>query len=75
MSDGHGRSKPQPRSAGSVRTIEGLADRRDVTKKKVIERLKALSPSLLASGAIVDARHSSLEQPPPRRPRRSQRKK
>ncbi|HEX7489583.1 MAG TPA: hypothetical protein VF341_11785 [Anaeromyxobacteraceae bacterium] len=75
MSDGQSRSKPKPRGTGGVRTIEALADRRDVTKKKVIERLKTLSPSLLASGALADARRSSLEPPPPRRPRRFLRKK
>jgi len=73
MSDADSRSKPKPRNTGGVRTGETLVDRRDVTKKKVIERLKTLSPSLLASGAIVEARHVSLEPPP--RPRLSRRKK
>jgi hypothetical protein len=50
MSDGHSRSTPKP-TTGGVQTIEAQADRRDITKKKVIERLKALSPSLFASGS------------------------
>lgn len=67
MNNGVGLSQPRT----CVRTAEhGLVDRL-ATKKKVIERLKALSPSLVASGAIVDARHSSLETelPPKRRGR------
>jgi hypothetical protein len=70
MSDGNKRSKAGPRNTGGTLTIEALPDRRDVTKRKVIERLKALSPSLLASGAIVDGRPGSLELPPPPDPSR-----
>ncbi|GEJ56533.1 hypothetical protein [Anaeromyxobacter diazotrophicus] len=63
---GDTRSKPAASSTSTVGTVEAPADRRDVTKKKVIERLKALAPSLLASGALLDARPSSLEPPLPR---------
>jgi hypothetical protein len=65
MSDGKKRSKAASRNVGSTYNFEAQPDRRDVTKKKVIERLKALSPSLLASGAIVDGRPWSLELPRP----------
>lgn len=62
---GDTRSKPAA-SCSTVGTVEAPTDRRDVTKKRVIERLKALAPSLLASGALHDARPSSLEPPAPR---------
>ena len=49
MNNGVGLSQPRR----CVRTAEpGVFDRL-ATKKKVIERLKALSPSLVASGSIV----------------------
>jgi hypothetical protein len=71
MRDGDGPPRPGTKRI-SARTIEpGVGDRRAVAKKKVIERLKTLAPSLVASGAIVNARRSSLEpDPPSRRPKR-----
>lgn len=61
-------SKTKRTSARAAEPAPG----REVTKTKVIARLKALAPALVASGAIVDARHSSLEtEPPPKRPKRA----
>ncbi len=63
-----------PRGAAGLRTA--IPGDRAATKQKVIERLRALSPSLVASGAIVDARHSSLVVDTPRKRReRPSRKK
>ncbi len=68
-------SRNWPRSGTSVRTAEPAANRED-TKKKVIDRIKGIAPSLLASGAIVNARKSPLESPAkPRRLRRPAEKK
>ncbi len=67
MRKGDRGSGSRARSVGRVGTVEAPADRRDLTRKKVIERLKALSPSLVASGALVDARPAPLEPPPPPR--------
>ncbi len=54
-------------------THPGVTDR--LFKKQMIDRLKALSPSLVASGAIVNARRSTLDaEPPSRRGGRSPRK-
>ncbi len=62
-------------SGTSVRNVERAATR-EATKKRVIDRLKGIAPSLLASGAIVNARSSPLESPAkPRRLRRSAEKK
>jgi len=72
MSDADRPSKTgQPNGAARVRFVERRVDEGESTKKKVIRRLKAMAPSLVASGSIVDARRSSLETPPPRRPTRS----
>jgi hypothetical protein len=50
-----------------VAAAEAPPERRDLTRRKVIARLKALAPSLVASGALVDARGPELEPPPPPR--------
>lgn len=55
---------------GRVAAAEAPPERRDLTRRKVIARLKALAPSLVASGALVDARGPELEPPPPPRPAR-----
>jgi len=64
------------RKNSSVRTVGPEQGDRPATKQKVIGHLRALSPSLVASGAIVDARASSLETaPPPRRAARASKQK
>ena len=58
-----------PKSTSRCNVELGQGDRHAT---KVIEKLKALSPSLVASGAIKDARASALDvEPPPKRAGRS----
>ena len=76
MRDADGPPRPETKRI-SVRTVDrDVGDRRAIAKKKVIERLKTLAPSLVASGAIVNARRSSLESDPlSKRPKRPSRQK
>lgn len=67
MSTGDRRTSASPSRRGRVAAVEASPDRRDLTRRKVIARLKALAPSLVASGALVDARAPELEPPPPPR--------
>ena len=63
--------EPSTTTSNRVGTVKQTAGDFRATKVKVIERLKALSPALVASGAIVDARATALTNDlPPTPPKR-----
>jgi hypothetical protein len=62
--------RPSTTTSISVRSLDPNARDRRAVKAKVIDGLRALSPALVASGAIVDARAPALTSDLPPRPSR-----